>query len=66
MFQEVNSGEQERNNLKFNLYDMYFKNFYKGMYFFNRQYNNTIGKVNANLIDYMAVKKVIADLKAAK
>lgn len=59
-------GEQERNNLKFNLYDMYFKNFYKGMYFFNRQYNNTIGKVNANLIDYMAVKKVIADLKAAK
>lgn len=59
-------GEQERNNLKFTLYDMYFKDFYKGMYFFNRQYNNTIGKVNANLIDYMAVKKVIADLKVTK
>ena len=27
-------SEQERNNLKFTLYDMYFKNFYKGMYFF--------------------------------
>ena len=59
-------GEQERNNLKFTLYDMYFKDFYKGMYFFNRQYNNTIGKVNANLIDYIAVKKVIANLKATK
>ena len=57
-------GEQEKNNLKFTLYDVYFKNFYKGMYFFNRQYNNTIGKVNANLIDYMAVKKVIAELEA--
>lgn len=56
-------GEQERNNLKLILYNMYFKNFYKGMYFFDRQYKNTIGKVNANLIDYMAVTKVIAELE---
>ena len=58
--------EEEKNNLKFNLYNRYFKDFYKGMYFFNRQYNNTISKMNYNLIDYMAVKKVIADLKVTK
>lgn len=58
--------EEEKNNLKFNLYSRYFKRFYKGVYFFKRQYDNTISKMDYNLIDYMAVKKVIANLKATK
>ena len=56
--------EEEKNNLKFNLYNRYFKRFYKGVYFFKRQYDNTISKMDYNLIDYIAVKKVIAELEA--
>lgn len=56
--------EEEKNNLKFNLYNRYFKRFYKGVYFFKRQYDNTISKMDYNLVDYMAVKKVIAELEA--